>query len=177
MSGCESSLNGWNGPGISGTDSDLLTIINCKSHDNKGIGYTFAEGMTNSVIDNCESQNNFYAAYTISAYQSSVNNGGGINNVVIKDSTSYGDGYGYKFVVAGIWTDGVMAATDVVFQNMKAVVTASGIASRHFGVGKEYDGLWLAGKFTATVKNSIYTFPDVTYAAYVCDSTFPTLHK
>ena len=177
ITGCESYLNGWNGPGFLFADSDLTTIINCNSHDNQGIGYTIAEGMTNSVISNCKSTSNYYAAYTVVAYKSNVNNGGGVNNVVIKDSSSYGDGNGYKFELTGIWTDGIVAATNVVFQNINAVITASGVATSFFSTStSQFNALWLAGKFTMTTSNAVFTFPSVTYSAdLTCDSSTASL--
>ena len=177
ITGCEASWNSWDGPGISGTDSDLMTISSCSSHDNLGVGFIFAEGTTNSVITNCQSTSNYYAAYNVIARNLvNLNNGGGVNNVVIKDSSSYGDGNGYKFDLTGIWTDGIMAATNVAFQNINAVITATGSTSSHFGTGNEFDAIWLVGKFTMTTSNVVFTFPTVTYSSdLTCDSTFPTL--
>lgn len=179
ITGCESYSNGWNGPGISGTDSDLMAIINCNSHDNKGMGFTMAEGMANSVITGCQSKSNYYSAYVvIGRNQINANNGGGVNNVVIKDSSSTNDGNGYKTMITGIWTDGIVAATNVAFQNLKVVNSASGVATSYFGSGKEFDALWLAGTFTATVQNSVYTFPSATYSDdLACDSSRPFVCK
>ena len=176
ITGCEASWNSWNGPGISGTDSDLMTITNCNSHDNMGIGYTIAEGMTNSVISNCKSVSNYYAAYVVIGRNLvSMNNGGAVNNAVFKDSNSTNDGLGYKFVINGIWTDGIMAATNVAFENMNILNSGGGATTGYFGTGV-FDAYWLVGSFNMTTKNVVFTFPSVTYSAdLTCDSAFSTL--
>ncbi len=84
---CEAYNNGWdmprigNGPvGIWTYESDSVTIQNCLSHHNKtskggsdGGGFDLDGGVTNSIIQNCESYENEGAGYGIYQYAGASN--------------------------------------------------------------------------------------------------------
>jgi hypothetical protein len=112
---CEASNNGWdmprkgNGPvGIWLFEADSSLIQHCRSHNNKtseggadGGGFDLDGGVTNSVIQYCESYENAGSGYGIFQYK-----GASLwNNNTVRFNTSRNDGWTTGLAGIYVWND------------------------------------------------------------------------
>ena len=105
-------------------DSNRVTIRNCSSYDNlsslhDGSGFDLDLGVNNSVIEYCNSYNNYgsgFQACTGGSYPPNVNN-------TSRHCTSYGDGYGIGYASFSVWVEvGTSYIKDLTLYNNSVTV-------------------------------------------------------
>lgn len=114
--------------GIWAYDADQIVFNRCNSHDNlsqnnDGGGFDFDIGVTNSVMQNCRSYNNWGPGFEACALTQDINNGGATSNVTVKDSISENDGWGKHFASVGVFPDDTQTTVqDFTVSNVTIIV-------------------------------------------------------
>ena len=181
-------------PGPIGTwffDADHVTVSDSSFYNNlsqgpDGGGVDFDCGTTNSVFQRVSTWNNWGAGFAINSCSSGqgYNNDGSSMNIVMQNSTSYGDSYRRKDCLLCIWADTNTVASNILFQDMTLTANGYGMLTAESGYSfysNQYNvyqilGLWTYGQMSQiATRNVQFIFDSTIYAMDLnCNGLNPT---